>query len=86
MSSNGNWRGYGATWEIESKVLYLREIDAVICNFQEFISKKCKKAELRELFGDKYVNGMVKADWYSGELRIPDGRQLEYVHMGYGSV
>jgi len=86
MSSTGNWRGYVATWEIEGKILYLREIDAVICNFQEFTAKKCRKAELRELFGDKYANDKVKAHWFSGELRIPDGRRLEYVHMGYGSV
>lgn len=26
------------------------------------------------------------ADWFTGVLRIPVGRQLEYVHMGFGSV
>lgn len=26
------------------------------------------------------------ADWFSGALRIPKGRMLEYVHMGFGSV
>jgi hypothetical protein len=27
----------------------------------------------------------VFAHWYSGSLRIPQGGQIEYVHMGYGS-
>ena len=28
----------------------------------------------------------VFAHWYSGTIRIPQGKQLEYVHMGYGST
>lgn len=26
------------------------------------------------------------AEWYSGELRIPEGEMLRYVHGGYGTV
>ena len=26
------------------------------------------------------------ADWFTGTLKIPDGKMLEYVHMGYESV
>lgn len=28
----------------------------------------------------------VFAQWYSGQIRIPQGGLLEYVHMGYGST
>ena len=28
----------------------------------------------------------VFADWYSGELRIPEGEILRYVHGGYGTI
>jgi hypothetical protein len=28
----------------------------------------------------------IFADWYSGVLRVPRGKLLHYVHMGYGSV
>lgn len=28
----------------------------------------------------------VFAHWYSGTRRIPQGRRLQYVHMGYGST
>ena len=28
----------------------------------------------------------VFAHWYSGTIRIPQGKQLQYVHMGYGST
>lgn len=26
------------------------------------------------------------ADWYSGVLRVPRGRVLQYIHMGFGTV
>lgn len=26
------------------------------------------------------------ADWFSGDIRIPIGKQLEYVHMGFSTV
>jgi len=86
LSSTSNWRGYVAYWEIQDDTLYLRGIDSWICTFQEYIKHQCKKADLKVLFGDKCINGKVEASWYSGELRIPDGKQLQYVHMGYGSV
>ena len=29
---------------------------------------------------------MVFAHWFTGELRCPQGEQLEYIHMGYSST
>ena len=82
--STGNWRGYVATWTIENGFLYLVKIDAWIC--RDWHKKSCRKADLSKLFGNRYRNGKVKADWFSGDLRMPDGKLLQYVHMGYGSV
>jgi hypothetical protein len=82
--SSGNWRGYVATWKIDGGSLYLVEIDSWIC--AERFSDDCRKANLRGLFGQKYRAGKVKADWFTGLLRVPDGKMLRYVHMGYGSV
>lgn len=31
-------------------------------------------------------NNPIFADWFTGTLRIPQGKMLHYVHMGYGSV
>jgi hypothetical protein len=86
MGSSSNWRGYVATWEIKDEVLYLRAIDAWICDSDEYVTDKCKKADLREIFGESCLKGKVRATRFSGHLRIPDGKLLHYVHMGYGSV
>ena len=45
-----------------------------------------KKVTLSTLFPDRARNNRVFADWYSGKLRVPDGKELQYVHMGYGST
>ena len=83
VMTTGNWRGYVATWTIENNFLYLVKIDAWTCNRS---LEHCRKVELPKLFGRKYRNGKVRADWFSGELRIPEGKMLQYVHMGYGSI
>jgi hypothetical protein len=75
--STGCWRGYIATWEIKNDTLYLIKI--------EDCSDEGKTFDLTKIFSSKVKKGRVKADWYSGELRIPKGKMVEYVHMGYMS-
>ena len=94
------WRGYVAEWEIDDENLFLLKVDGYVSYkglnpsiepnqdprweglYPELFQDKVP-ATLSELFGP--VNGRVPATWYSGELLIPLGRMLEYVHAGYGS-
>lgn len=82
--SSNNWRGYVATWEAKEGHLYLIRIDSWIC--EDSLPDNCKRADLKEMFGERYRDGRVKADWFSGELRMPEGEVLRYVHMGYVSL
>jgi hypothetical protein len=82
--STGLWRGYIATWKIEGGALYLVEIESWICD--ESQNNKCRRADLKELFGAKYRDGKVEADWYSGELKLPLGEILRHVWLGYSSI
>ena len=75
--STGNWRGYIAYWQLRDDRLYLIGIDTYLGG---------KKVFLPQLFPDGVIDGRVAADWFSGELRLPDGKELQYVHMGYGST
>ena len=74
-----NWRGYVGTWQIiESNSverLYLVKLSAHK-TYEEIIG-------LPDVFPgcDK-----VFAHWFTGELRCPQGAQLKYRHMGYGSI
>ena len=51
------------------------------CSNEEFT-----KADLEKFFPDKFADGKVFADWFTGTLSIPQGEIIEYVHMGYNSV
>jgi len=72
------WRGYVATWKIEGGYLYLTKLNEGTC------ASDSEEIPLSKIFPRE--DAPVKAVWFSGTLRIPQGKQLQYVHMGYGSV
>ncbi|MDD1474991.1 hypothetical protein MEO41_27530 [Dolichospermum sp. ST_sed4] len=66
------WRGYIATWEIIDENLYLTDITIRTPNGE---------AGLDYVFPNS--TGKIKATWYSGELRIPQGDCLELMESVY---
>lgn len=72
----GNWRGYVATWQIENDTLYLIKISD---------DSHEKEADLEQIFGNYFNDGRVVAFWYTGDLIIPKGDRLYYIHMGFMS-
>jgi hypothetical protein len=70
------WRGYVGSWEIVDGRLYLINISGTLEGGGE--------ASLASVFPE--FPDRVFAHWYSGTIRIPQGKMLEYVHMGYGST
>lgn len=80
--SSALWRGYVATFEILDEELYLKDIEIMVSNpdkkydyiFQSVIEQVVPKGE------------RLKIDWFTGLLVLPDGKLVNYVHMGYGST
>lgn len=70
------WRGYVGSWEIVEDRLYLVELGGTL--------KDGSEASLATVFPG--FPDRVFAHWYSGTIRIPQGKLLEYVHMGYAST
>lgn len=70
------WRGYVGTWEIIDGRIYLIELNGTLENGSD--------VTLATIFPD--FPDRVFAHWYSGTIRIPQGKMLDYVHMGYGST
>lgn len=75
------WRGYVGSWEIQSdtdnkKRLYLKKFSGSLESGHE--------ATLETIFPE-YPNG-VFAHWFSGTVRCPEGKLLDYVHGGYAST
>lgn len=70
------WRGYVGSWEVIDDRLYLIGLKGELEDGTE--------ASLASVFPD--FPNRVFAHWFSGTIRIPQGKRLEYVHMGYGST
>lgn len=75
MNCTALWRGYLGSWEIKQERLYLIEVKA---GFDDD-----NPTTLQDIFPG--FSDRVFAHWYTGELRIPDGEQIQYQHMGFGS-
>ncbi|MDR0769488.1 MAG: hypothetical protein LBE71_06285 [Dysgonamonadaceae bacterium] len=69
------WRGYLGQWKIENDKLYL-------IGLHEF-GETSQNTLMTRIFPNQQE---VFADWFSGEIRIPRGEMLKYVHAGYSSL
>ncbi len=78
MKTTACWRGYRGTWSLIGKKLYLIHLDGLIK-----IKDERHEYVLEDLFPNKT---RVFAEWFSGDIRVPDGEMLEYVHADYGSI
>lgn len=77
--SSACWRGYVGTWEIVGDRLYLKALDGLLRNGDDE-----EEAHLETLFPG-FPDG-VFAHWYSGTIRCPQGKMLNYVHGGFAST
>lgn len=77
-------RGYVATWEITNDQLFLKDIDGNYETQSLLLAKQKLKYSIQVLFSKPSDKG-VKAEWYSGKLRIPGGNMTMYEHNNYDS-
>ncbi|MCC6471779.1 MAG: hypothetical protein IT563_25930 [Alphaproteobacteria bacterium] len=75
-----------ALWTIAGDRLYLSDLSGWIPTEPREPGsgeRSPRHVTLADLFPD--AKGPVHAAWYSGTLRIPQGRLVDYVHQGYAS-
>ena len=77
-------RGYIASWEIMDNQLILRSIDGNVEKRSFIFWKKTVRYILQMLF-PKAGPGGVRANWFTGKIRIPQGKRTLYVHHEYDS-
>jgi len=74
---SGCSRGYYSTWEVKDEKLFLTGFEGRIVDFD------------KSIYCDVSVNSFfpnqkeVFADWFTGEIRVPKGELLDYIHGGY---
>lgn len=70
------WRGYVGSWEFLDERLYLTDISGSTGDGTDVSLETVFPGFPKQVF----------AHWFSGTLRLPRGKLLDYVHMGYASV
>jgi hypothetical protein len=73
------WFGFTAQWRIEDDRLLLIAIASDPC------SDAPRSVPLKRVFGRKRGASPVFAEWFTGVLRVPQGRLVEYIHAGFAS-
>jgi len=75
-SSTACWRGYVGTWEVIEGRLYLIALTGRLNGGEQ--------ATIETVFPG--YRERVFAHWVTGTVRLPQGKLLEYVHLGYAST
>ena len=75
LKSTAIVRGYIGNWEIKNNKLFLISLLGFIENQEQ--------VDLNFLFPDK---NEVFAVWFTGDIRIPQGKMLKKVNLGYESI
>lgn len=82
--SSALWRGYVATFEVRNDMLYLKDIEIM---YRDTIDKENFNSKWRSAFKEVVPDGKELAiDWMTGLLVLPQGKIVNYVHMGYAST
>jgi hypothetical protein len=76
--STACWRGYKAYWELKNDSLFLIRITS--CH--KDCGLEIQDANLEKMFG----TNEVFAYWFNGEIIAPQGKLVQYIHMGYASI
>lgn len=95
--STANWSGYISHWAVREKRLYLTDITGLVCRREpdQGAEKRpwcpvghfgeCDRNAFRLCDILKVGPGGVPATWFSGELRIPQGEVVDYMHGDWES-
>lgn len=74
------WRGYRAVYKIENDSLFLVYMIDCYDRYEkgQTINDSASQKRIATLFGDRFRNGRVFIDWFSGKLPLPGKRLLRW--------
>lgn len=83
--SSGLWRGYIGSWSIRRNRLMLEDVKVPTEHYMDsdVPEEKQFRSAMKPLFG---TSEPQMATWFTGNLIVPTGEMVRYVHMGYGST
>ena len=77
-------RGYVASWQIKDHQLFLTDVDGNYEKKSIFFGTRSARFGINTLW-PRFNGQPMKAAWYSGKLRVPQGKMTLYDFKGYNS-
>lgn len=81
--STANWGGYVGYWSVRNGVLVLDSIRIENLKDGEYVGITLPNSFIQRTFKAYEEGGIVIARWYSGTLRLAQGKMLRYEHDGW---
>ena len=86
--STANWYGYTSFWSIRDSMLLLDSIctEEIDETTHKFIYSSIPRKDTEKVFKAYIKDSTITATWFTGEIRIVNGKCIHYVHMGFAST
>ena len=81
--STANWGGYVGYWSVRGGLLVLDSIWIENLENGECVGATLPNSFIKRVFKAYEENGIVVARWYSGTLRLAQGKMIRYEHGGW---
>ena len=81
--STANWGGYVGYWSVCGGMLVLDSIRIENIENGECVGATLPNSFVKRVFKAYEENGIVVARWYSGTLRLAQGKRIRYEHDGW---
>lgn len=82
ISSFNCWRGYQAVYRVENDSLFLSAMLGFSEKWSGSIDLEASAQRMKEVFGDRVIQGRVFIDWFTGEISYP----LNYQELRWDGV
>jgi hypothetical protein len=69
------WRGYQAIYKFDNDTLFLADIISCGERRSGKIDKAASAQKMKTIFNDRFINGKVYMDWFSGDMSFPLNNQ-----------
>ena len=81
--STANWGGYVGYWSVRNGMLVLDSIRIEHLKDGECVVATLPNSFIRRVYKAYDENGIVVARWYTGTLRLAQGKMIRYEHDGW---
>jgi len=83
VESTDNWDGFIGHWSLVGQHLILDSVTVDVDRDGKEVEIALHDKIMRRVFKKYYAGGHIEASWFTGKLRLGQGREIYYEHMAW---